>query len=92
MILTEERRSITIGTGRRRKIHAHLLANPLPDLGTQRALRSDSAGCVAAIAVRPDGLVPLDRMVAITESRHRSVNSAETAIYSLVINAIAVTN
>ncbi|MFT6080374.1 MAG: hypothetical protein ACJAQZ_002435 [Planctomycetota bacterium] len=40
----------------------------------------------AATVDRPDGLGPRDRLIARDESRHRSVNSAETATNSLVID------
>jgi hypothetical protein len=54
---------------------------------------SDSADCYAATAAR--GLtawVLVNRLVAITESRHRSASSAETANCSLVIDESELAN
>ena len=53
---------------------------------------SDLADCFEAIAVRPDGLVLVDRMVADYEPGHRSVNSAEVSNRSLVIDDFELTN
>ena len=53
---------------------------------------SDLAGCFAANAVRPDGLVPRNRLVAEFDPSDRSANSAETASNSLVIGEPEATN
>jgi hypothetical protein len=53
---------------------------------------SGLAGCCAAIAVRPDGLGPRDRLVAELESRDRSANSAETNDQPLAIVELEATN
>ncbi|MFT7537153.1 MAG: hypothetical protein ACI85K_003109 [Hyphomicrobiaceae bacterium] len=49
---------------------------------------SDSAECYAATVARPDGLDLADKLVADTETRHRSACSAQTADYSLVIGLL----
>jgi hypothetical protein len=56
------------------------------------SLMSDSADCYAAIAVRPDGLVPRDRLATDLEPSRRSVNLAEVANYSLVIDVFGMAN
>ena len=47
---------------------------------------SVSAGCFAAIAARPDGQGPRDKLAIDVEPSHRSANSAETGNSSLVID------
>ncbi len=53
---------------------------------------SDSAGCYAAIAARPDGLGPRDKLIAATETQDRSANTAQTTGQSLVINESELAN
>jgi hypothetical protein len=53
---------------------------------------SDLAGCYAAIAARPDGQAPRATLIADTEPRYRSANSAQTVNDSLVIGVIELAN
>ncbi|MFT4840525.1 MAG: hypothetical protein ACJAUC_004013 [Planctomycetota bacterium] len=53
---------------------------------------SDSADCFIATVARTDGLVLADKAGCRYESRHQSACSAQTADYSLVIDALGPTN
>ena len=61
-------------------------------MATGWSLISDSADCYAATAARPDGLTPRDKLVADTETSHRSACSAQTDNHSLVIDDFEATN
>jgi hypothetical protein len=61
-------------------------------MATRWSLMGDLAVCYAATVVRPDGLGPLDKLVADFESRHRSANSAETHDQPLVIGVFRMAN